>query len=340
MILGEPVALALLRGTQVAALLVLFGTLGSCAFVLPRPADAAVLRRLRRLAIAGAAAALALGAMWFLAVAAAVGGASGPIALIRVLPSVLAYLGFARLLAVRLGLVVLLLAGLGATPAAGLGGPRLAGLVAISGTALGLQPWLGHAGAAGGLGGEVLPWAELAHLLGAGRWLGGLPALALALPALADPVPTVHRFATLALAAVLAIAASGALQAWFLVGGPGRLASTAYGRIVLLKTVLFAAALVLALVNRLVLSPRLGLPGTRRLLGLSIATEAAVGLGIVLAAGVLASLPPGADRAGAAPPWPLLALPAGIALLGAVVIALRLSRRIPPRSPLSGVVSP
>jgi len=343
MSLTGPIPLALLRGGHVAALMVLCGTLGFRTLILTGLGAAAPADRLRRLAVASAALALALGTAWFLAEASVISGAIGPIALIGALPSVLTYLPFARWLVLRLGLLALLLAGLGATPTARLGGWRLAGLGVLAGAALGLQPWLGHAGAAGGSAGAILPWAELAHLLGAGIWLGGLPALGLALSGMANPGPAVHRFAGLALAAVLAIAASGAVQAWFLVGGIGRFTDTAYGRTVLLKTALFAAALILALANRFVLSPRLdrrGPPDGARRLRLSVAIEGLAGLATVLAAGFLASLPPGADRAGAAPPWPVLVLPAGTVLLAAVLAALWLSRRPPVQSSRSGVISP
>lgn len=327
MSLTGPIPLALLRGGHVAALLVLCGTLGFRALILPGLGAAEPADRLRRLATASAALALVLGTAWFLAEASVVSGLSRPMALLGALPSLLTYLGFARLLALRLALLILLLAWLAVLPAGRLGGWRLGVLCAAAGGALGLQPWLGHAGAAGGRAEEILPWAELVHLLGAALWLGGLPALRVTLR-IADPGPALRRFAAVALVAVLAIAGSGAAQGWYLVGGIGRLTDTGYGRTVLLKMVLFAAALILALANRLVLSRRLELPAARRRLGVAAAIEALVGLCIVGAAGFLAGLPPGADRIGAALPWPLLALPAAAVLLVAVLLAWGLSRRL------------
>lgn len=340
MSLTGPIPLALLRGGHIAALLVLCGTLGFRALVLPGLGAAAPAEPLRRLAVASVALALVLGTAWFLAEASVVSGLSRPMALLGALPSVLAYLGFARLLALRLALLVLLAICLAILPAGRQGGWRLGLLGAAAGGALALQPWLGHASAAGGRAGAILPWAELVHLLGAALWLGGLPALRLALPRIAQPGLAVHRFAAAALAAVLVIAASGAVQGWYLVGGISRLTDTSYGRTVLFKTALFAAALILALANRLVLSRRPDLPAVRRRLGVSVTIEALIGLGIVGAAGFLAGLPPGADRAGIAPPWPLLALPAAALLLAALLLARRLSRRLPTRPPLSEGASP
>ena len=213
MSLTGPIPLALLRGGHVAALLVLCGTLGFRALILPGLGAAEPADRLRRLATASAALALVLGTAWFLAEASVVSGLSRPMALLGALPSLLTYLGFARLLALRLALLVLLLICLAVLPAGRLGGWRLGVLCAAAGGALGLQPWLGHAGAAGGRAEEFLPWAELVHLLGAALWLGGLPALRVTLR-IADPGPALRRFAAVALVAVLAIAGSGAAQGW------------------------------------------------------------------------------------------------------------------------------
>ncbi len=132
-----------------------------------------------------------------------------------------------------------------------------------------------------------------------------------------------HRFTWTGLAAVLAIAGSGAFQGWVLAGGPAGFAGTAYGQVALIKTALFVAALVLAAVNGLALTARLGGPdaaGARLRLRRSISIEAALGLMIVLTAAWLANIAPGADLKPSLPPSPLLAalaLPALLAVMGA-----------------------
>jgi len=326
-----PAVLALLRAGEVAALLVLFGTFGFRALVLPRGAPgaadpAAFGRTLRRVELLAAALALGCGAGWFLDEAALLGGATGLGQAVVTVPAMLVYLGFARWLLARLGMLALILAGLLVTPARGLTGRRFAALFTLAAAALGVQPWLGHAGAAGGLAGAVLPGAELVHLAGAGLWLGGLPALLVVLRHAGDAetARALRRFSVVSLVAVGAIAAGGAAQGWLLVGGAARLSGTFYGRLVLLKTALFAAALALAAVNRFVLTPRVAAAPARRRLLRAVAIEAALGLAIVLVAGWLAGLPPGVDQGVVAArvwPWDL----AGLIFLGFVLLALRLA---------------
>jgi len=328
--LTGPAALALLRAGQVAALLVLFGTLAFRAWMLGRAVTPALGRALRKTELVAAAVALGCGAAWFLAEAALLGDARSLGQAIATLPAMLDYLGFARWLLTRLGLLVLVLAGAALGPAEGLRGWRFWVLFVLAGAALGIEPWLGHAGAAGGAAGAALPGAELIHLAGAGLWLGGLPALLVVLRHGTDAAAgrTLRLFSTVSLGAVLAIAAGGAAQGWFLVGGLARLSGTGYGRVVLLKTALFVAALTLAAVNRLVLIPRLdgvGAAVARARLRGSVAIEAGLGLAIVLAAGWLAGLPPGVDQAAAgARFWPWL--PAGLIVVLAIAGALWFAR--------------
>jgi len=302
---GDLAVLALLRGTHVAALLVLAGTFGFRAVVLrgaPAPG-------LRRIAILAAVLALGLGGAWFLMEAAQLGRADSLAGAFATVPAMLTYFAFARLLLLRLGLLTLALAGLLAVPAALPSGWRLVLLAGLACVALGVQPWLGHAGAAAGVTGAVLVGAELMHLAGAALWLGGLPAFAFALRRMTGRglVRTVQRFSALALAAVLAIALGGAVEGWILVGGFARLSGTGYGQTVLVKTALFAAALCLAAVNRLVLTGRLDGPAAalaHRRLRATVAVETALGMAIVLTAGWLADLPPGADLTAVARSWP------------------------------------
>ena len=79
-------------------------------------------------------------------------------------------------------------------------------------------------------------------------------------------------------------------------GGLAGLTGTAYGGVLLTKTVLFALMIALAACNRFRLAPDLYGPqgaGSRRLLLRAIVVETALGLGVVLAAGVLSGLKPG-----------------------------------------------
>lgn len=326
---GGMAALALLRGTHVAALLVLAGTFGFRAVVLrgaPAPG-------LRRIAIMAAALALGLGGAWFLVEAAQLGRADSLAGAFATVPAMLTYFAFARLLLLRLGLLTLALAGLLAVPAALSSGWRLVLLAGLACGALGVQPWLGHAGAAAGVTGAVLVGAELVHLAGAALWLGGLPAFAVALRRTTgrELVRAVQRFSALALGAVVAIALGGAVEGWFLVGGVARLSGTGYGQAVLVKTALFAAALCLAAMNRLVLTGRLDGPGAalaHQRLRATVAIETALGLAIVLTAGWLSDLAPGADLTAVARSWPWLV--AGVIIVLAGLGALWFARPADP----------
>ena len=91
------------------------------------------------------------------------------------------------------------------------------------------------------------------------------------------------------------MAMTALVQATILVGSPAALLGTAYGRVACLKLSVFGVLLGFACVNRYRLAPALlgDDPATarRRLLG-SIAVQTGFGLLVLLAAGLLASLPP------------------------------------------------
>jgi putative copper resistance protein D len=259
---------------------------------------------------------------WLVGTAAYVAGADGPAEAIAAVPAVVTYMGFGKLLLARLvllGLAVGLLLDRAARP-----------LIALAPAALAvaLQPLMGHAGAIG----AVVPiGAGMLHLLAVAVWIGGLLPL---LVSLAGDSPgtwgrTLRRFSILGAVAVGTIAASGATMGAALAGGLRGLLGTEYGLALQLKTGLFAAALALAALNRFVLAGRLDEvePGTApallRALRLSIAAELGLGLVIVLTAGILASLPPGAERMASSLAWaPILTALAVQALATAVVAAL------------------
>lgn len=281
--------LVLLRGAHVAALLSAFGTL---AFARLMPAPGIVLaRRLGRLALYSAVLALVLGILWLAAEAGAIAGVSGPARAFASVPEMLAYFRFGRLLLTRLVLLAAVVVLLGT----GRGGRAC---LVLTAAAVALQPLLAHAGAILGVRGDVLVASEIVHLLVAGAWAGGLTPLLLTLRTLpaAEAARMLRRFGRLGVIAVLAIMASGILQLGILTRGFAGLVGTPYGTAMATKLALFAAALVLAVLNRSVLIDRLAGPRpreSRRVLDLSVGVEAMLALGIVLAAGWLASLAPG-----------------------------------------------
>jgi copper resistance protein D len=171
--------------------------------------------------------------------------------------------------------------------------------------------WSGHAGAAAGTQRRVHLLSDMVHLLAAGAWLGALPALVRLLgssPPLDDALHTVRRFSTLGLTAVGALIATGAINAWFLVGSIPALFVTEYGRLLLAKLVLFAAMVSLAAVNRLALTPRLARQesGAMRSLHRNAMLETALGIVVVSIVAVLGITIPAAHRVEASPVAPSL----------------------------------
>ncbi len=126
--------------------------------------------------------------------------------------------------------------------------PRPVILLPLTGAALAIQGFLGHAGAVGGGTGATLLASETLHLLAAGAWLGGLLPLFLLISELPPGPATAacHAFSLVGAVAVALIAATALEQSsqWF--GGLGPLFGTRYGRIALLKLTLFLLLLALA----------------------------------------------------------------------------------------------
>lgn len=163
----------------------------------------------------------------------------------------------------------------------GRAGAILAGLAVAAGAAHGHGMAMGDA--------PDLVLSHALHLLAAGAWLGGLPALLLAVRAGDDAAP--RRFGQMASWAVVVLVASAAWQGWILGGGLPGLIGTAYGGAIAIKVFCLAALLPLAMLNRWILAPRL--PGTRRGLRRAIIAELVLGFAAVGVAVHLGALSPG-----------------------------------------------
>ena len=143
-----------------------------------------------------------------------------------------------------------------------------------------------------------VPWlAQVAHGIGAGVWVGALAALvAIATGLVERPAghrriaELVGRFSPRAVVAVEVIAVSGVVTAVFYFAALGELWTTGYGRVLLLKVVLFLATGAVGAYNWRRLTPRLGdEPGTRALLR-SARLELALAAGVLLVTAVLVHL--------------------------------------------------
>jgi putative copper resistance protein D len=171
----------------------------------------------------------------------------------------------------------------------------------------------GHAGATLGAGRPIHLTADAAHLIAAGLWPGGLLPLTLLLvqacrsnerPLLLAAGAITRRFSALSLLVVGALAATGLTNSYFLVGSLRALVTTGYGRLLMLKVLLFVIMIGFGACNLLRFKPQLALanePNAKqrdalRKLTRSVITELCIGTLIVLIVGTLGATPPPRHR--------------------------------------------
>ena len=138
---------------------------------------------------------------------------------------------------------------------------------------------------------------DFLHVAAAAVWIGGVLALALIVPRLDAPADltaaAARRFSRIALVAVLVVGTTGVGRALAELSAVSQLWTTSYGKVILVKTALFALLLVLGPVSRsLLASARLRY---------SVSAELAVQLGLMAAVAVLTALPPGRQAHPASP---------------------------------------
>ena len=148
--------------------------------------------------------------------------------------------------------------------------------------------------------------ADVLHTAAAGIWVGGVLALALAVPVLARTLEperrgtfqeqAFRRFSAMALPAVLVIGATGVVRALRELDSVDQLWSTGYGQVILVKTALFAVLLALGWRNRSRLIPRLPAPASVAALVTTVRAEGALLVALVAAVGLLTALTPGRER--------------------------------------------
>jgi copper transport protein len=209
----------------------------------------------------------------------------------------------------------------------------------LAGEALG-----SHGAAARDLGGLPLGMlGDLLHLLAAAAWVGGLIYLAVvALPVLrrAEPVAAgrvlarlVPRFSNLALFSIIVLIVTGLVNLAIHSLDPAAIVESDYGRVLLVKHLLFLPLVALAALNNGILRPRLVAllaPGTREAASLTRGVSRTVGAQVALAglvmicAAGLTLLPPPVTAAAIAPgsvPAPPVATPDSLAPTPTPVIA-------------------
>lgn len=263
--------------------------LGAC-IVLPAllafaPLLSAHRSRYRRLVQSCLLIILTSGGLWFLAVLAEMSDLS----VWQCLQPALLVQGwqthFGQLSAARMALAAVLLAGLWRSR-----WPGLACALAL----LGSLAWAGHAGAAG----DTLHLAiDLAHLLLAALWPGGLVPLHAWLRGLREDekharraAAVAARFSRMSLLVVGSLAATGLANTWLMLSEPSDLYTTDYGRLLLLKLAFLTAMLALGAQNLRRWIPALASENASTALSKlrrNIALELWLALGLLLAVGAM-----------------------------------------------------
>ncbi len=183
---------------------------------------------------------------------------------------------FGRLTAVRAGawaLVVAVLLARGVDPSNARLGPVASVVLGLSAGVVLITPALAGHAATQDPTWLLLP-ADVAHVAAMSVWLGGLAALALALPSATRALPDVAksallagalvRFSPIALAAVLVLVVGGLIQAIVYVGPLSDFVDTAFGRAILIKATLLLGLVGLGWLNRARLLPDLREVAERR----------------------------------------------------------------------------
>ena len=177
--------------------------------------------------------------------------------------------------------------------------PAVVGLSALVGVAAVATP--GLAGPAAAAEAPVLmEVVDVVHLAAASVWLGGIAVLLVALlrgDESEDGAIVVRRFSGVALIAVVAVLATGTLQAVRQLGEPDALTMTSYGRLLLAKVAAFAAMVVLAVFSRRWVSRRYAAEGASSppvaQLRRSVAAEAAGAVVVIALTSALVNAVPG-----------------------------------------------
>lgn len=224
--------------------------------------------------------------------------------------SVAAETSFGRVALIRLGLFLTALA---ATCGRWRGRGYWLALAGLGAAASASFAWTGHGARDEGLPGALHLAADVLHLLAASVWIGALAAL-MGLVALAsrsgggagrDALTGLVRFSGIGVAVVAVLVGSGLVNSWFLIGpqGLGRMLTSYYGQLLVMKLALFGLMLVLAAANRYRHTPRLAFAlqnveaggAPFRQVVASVVTETALAVAVLALVSWLGTLSPTID---------------------------------------------
>ena len=230
------------------------------------PEPIMLLRWRKGVLLAAAVAALLSGVAWFVFSVANMSGTSTDVADREVLWTVLNETTFGRVWMARMLLAVIVLSVIPVRFASTAGPQRDWIMVPLTGALLASLAGVGHSQIEEGVAGVIHVTSDAAHLLAAGAWLGGLLPLGFILLRYGRETETARatnmdevllRFSRMGYIAVATLIGSGLLNGWFLIGNVSGLFATPYGQLLIMKLVLFAGMLALAVSNRFWLIPSL-----------------------------------------------------------------------------------
>jgi copper resistance protein D len=172
-------------------------------------------------------------------------------------------------------------------------------LSALAAAALATLAWAGHAGAGEGVPGLIHRIADIAHLLAAAIWIGTLALLLMAITNRAVPraslASALQRFSLVGTIVVALLIVTGLINVWAIAGiDIANLVATDYGRVLLVKLLLFAAMLAFAALNRWRYTPMLMRDHDAPVAPLrrSLSLELSLALAVLAAVALLGTLSP------------------------------------------------
>jgi copper resistance protein D len=216
--------------------------------------------------LGAAVAALLSGVLWFVFAVANMSGALADVADREVLWTVVNETTFGRVWTARMLLAVIVL-GVASRRFASTAGPQPDWIMpSLTAALLASLGGVGHSQIEEGVAGVIHVTSDAAHLLAAGAWLGGLLPLGFILAhdgretdaaRATDLDEILLRFSGMGYIAVATLIGSGLVNGWFLIDNVSGLFATPYGQLLLVKLVLFAGMLALAVSNRFWMVPSL-----------------------------------------------------------------------------------
>jgi putative copper resistance protein D len=233
------------------------------AYALAEPKELS--RRRQAVLLTAAVGALFSGLLWFVFSVANMSGTLADVTDHEILWTVLNETSFGRVWIARILLALVIVGVISVRFAAGAKPDRI--LSILTGALLASLAGVGHSQIEEGMAGLVHVTSDAAHLLAAGAWLGGLVPLGyiLLLHGKAgrraahgiDLNRVLMRFSGMGYVAVATLIGSGLVNGWFLIGNVAGLFATPYGQLLIVKLVLFAGMLALAVSNRFWVVPSL-----------------------------------------------------------------------------------